>query len=41
LRAIVLKGAGIDAYGTELLALLAFATVVLTLASIRLRRQWT
>ena len=41
LRAIVLKGAGIDAYGTELLALLAFATVVLTLASIRLRKQWS
>ncbi len=40
LRAIMLKGAGIEVYRTELAALLAFAVVVLTLASVRLRRQW-
>jgi ABC-2 type transport system permease protein len=40
LRGIVLKGAGLAAYGTDLLALAVFAFVVLTLASIRLRRQW-
>jgi ABC-2 type transport system permease protein len=40
LRGIVLKGAGLHAYGTELLALTAFALVVMTLASIRLGRQW-
>ena len=41
LRGIVLKGAGLAAYGVELLALTAFAVVVLTLASVRLRRQWS
>jgi ABC-2 type transport system permease protein len=41
LRGIVLKGAGMAAYGADLLALTAFAGVVLTLASIRLRRQWS
>src|ERR671920_153437 len=40
LRGIVLKGAGIQAYGGELLALAAFAAVVMALASIRLGRQW-
>jgi ABC-2 type transport system permease protein len=40
LRGIVLKGAGLHAYGTELLALTAFALVVMALASIRLGRQW-
>jgi ABC-2 type transport system permease protein len=40
LRGIVLKGAGLQAYGTELLALAAFALVVMALASIRLGRQW-
>jgi ABC-2 type transport system permease protein len=40
LRAIVLKGAGLDAFWIELAALTAFAVVVLTLASVRLRRQW-
>lgn len=40
LRAIVLKGAGLDAFWVDLVALLAFAIVVLTLASVRLRRQW-
>jgi len=41
LRAIVLKGARIDAFWIELAALAAFATVVLTLAAARLRRQWS
>ena len=41
LRAIVLKGARIDAFRIELAALAAFATVVLTLAAARLRRQWS
>ena len=40
LRAIVLKGVGFDVVWPELAALLMFATVVLTLASVRLRRQW-
>ena len=40
LRGVVLKGAGIEAFGTELAALTAFALVVLALASVRLRRQW-
>jgi ABC-2 type transport system permease protein len=40
LRGIVLKGAGLRAYGTELVALMVFALVVMALASIRLRRQW-
>jgi len=41
LRAIVLKGARIEAFWIELAALAAFATVVLTLAAARLRRQWS
>jgi ABC-2 type transport system permease protein len=40
LRGIVLKGAGLDAFWIELAALTVFAVVVLTLASVRLRRQW-
>jgi ABC-2 type transport system permease protein len=40
LRGIVLKGAGLTAFWTELVALAVFAIVVLTLASVRLRRQW-
>jgi ABC-2 type transport system permease protein len=40
LRAIVLKGVGIAAYWQELAALALFATVILGLASLRLRRQW-
>jgi ABC-2 type transport system permease protein len=40
LRGIVLKGAGLEAYGAELLALTAFALAVLGLASVRLGRQW-
>ena len=41
LRGIVLKGARLDAFWVELVALALFAVAVLTLASIRLRRQWT
>ena len=41
LRAIVLKGARLDAFWIELVALAVFATVVLTLAAVRLRRQWS
>jgi ABC-2 type transport system permease protein len=40
LRTIVLKGAGPSVYWIELAALAAFAIVVLTLASVRLHRQW-
>ena len=40
LRGVVLKGAGIRAFGVELAALAAYAFVVLTLAAVRLRRQW-
>jgi len=40
LRAIVLKGAGLEAFATELVALAIFATVMLTLTSLRLARQW-
>ncbi len=41
LRGVVLKGAGLATYGVELLALTVFAVVVLGLASVRLRRQWS
>jgi ABC-2 type transport system permease protein len=41
LRGVVLKGAGIGAFAVELAALTAYAFVVLTLASVRLRRQWS
>jgi ABC-2 type transport system permease protein len=40
LRAIVLKGASLMSFWTELVALGAFAAAMLTLASIRLRREW-
>jgi len=40
LRAIVLKGAGIKAFWSDLAALAAFAAAVLALAAVRLRRQW-
>ena len=40
LRAIVLKGAGLHAYWTDLAALAVFALLTLTLASMRLRHQW-
>lgn len=41
LRGVVLKGAGIAAFAADLAALAVFAVVVLALASVRLRRQWT
>jgi ABC-2 type transport system permease protein len=41
LRAIVLKGAGIQVYWTALVALALFAVAVLTVASVRLQRQWS
>ena len=40
LRAIVLKGVGIQLFWADLAALLIYALLVLTLASVRLRRQW-
>jgi len=40
LRAIVLKGASIAAFWEDMVALAIFATVALTLASLRLRREW-
>jgi ABC-2 type transport system permease protein len=41
LRAIVLKGAAVSTFWTQLVALALFALVMLTLASRRLKRQWT
>lgn len=41
LRAIVLKGADLAAFWQDLVALAIFATVALTLASLRLRREWS
>ena len=40
LRAIVLKGADITAFWQDMMALAIFATVALSLASLRLRREW-
>jgi ABC-2 type transport system permease protein len=40
LRAIVLKGADLSAFWQDLVALAIFATVALTLAALRLRREW-
>jgi drug efflux transport system permease protein len=40
LRSIVLKGADLGAFWIDLVWLAVFATLVLTLASVRLRRQW-
>jgi ABC-2 type transport system permease protein len=40
LRAIVLKGVGPSMFWEDLVALVAFAVVILGLASLRLRRQW-
>jgi len=40
LRAIVLKGAGMMAFWQDLAALTIFAAVALSLASLRLRREW-
>ena len=41
LRAIVLKGVGILAFWQDLVLLSVFATVILGLASLRLRREWS
>jgi ABC-2 type transport system permease protein len=40
LRAVVLKGAGLAAFWEDLAALAVFAVVMLTLASVRLSREW-
>jgi ABC-2 type transport system permease protein len=40
LRSIVLKGVGLAVFWQELLALVIFATIVLSLASLRLKREW-
>ncbi len=40
LRAIVLKGADLLAFWSDLVALAIFALVMLTLASVRLKREW-
>lgn len=40
LRGIVLKGVGLGVIWPELLSLAVFSTIVLLLASVRLRRQW-
>ncbi len=41
LRGIMLKGAGLEAFGGQLAALAVFAAVVLALASVRLRHEWS
>ena len=41
LRAIVLKGADVTAFWQQLMALAIFATVATTMASLRLRREWS
>ena len=40
LRAIVLKGVGISFFWQDIVALMVFAAIVLSLASLRLRREW-
>ena len=40
LRAIVLKGAGIEAFWQDVVALAIFGTIALSLASLRLKREW-
>jgi ABC-2 type transport system permease protein len=40
LRAIVLKGAGLPVFWTELAALAVYAAFMLMMASRRLKRQW-
>jgi ABC-2 type transport system permease protein len=40
LRGIILKGVGVTAFWQDLVALAIFATAILALASLRLRRQW-
>jgi ABC-2 type transport system permease protein len=41
LRGIVLKGVGVAVFWQELAALVVFAGVVLALASLRLKREWS
>jgi ABC-2 type transport system permease protein len=41
LRGIVLKGAGVETFWIELVALALYAALMLALASVRLRRQWS
>ena len=41
LRAVVLKGAGIEAFWQDLAALAIFATIALGLAAVRLAREWS
>lgn len=40
LRGIVLKGVGLEVFWRDLAALVVFATAVLALASLRLKREW-
>jgi ABC-2 type transport system permease protein len=40
LRGIVLKGVGPEVFWRDLLALVAFATIIIGLASLRLKREW-
>jgi ABC-2 type transport system permease protein len=40
LRSVVLKGVGIEAFASDLVALVVFAAVMVGLASIRLAREW-
>ena len=40
LRGVVLKGADIAVFWQDLVALAVFATVVLGLTALRLRREW-
>jgi ABC-2 type transport system permease protein len=40
LRAIVLKGVGLAVFWHDILALVIFAAIVLSLASLRLKREW-
>jgi len=41
LRGIVLKGVGLDVVWQQLVALSIYSTIVLGLASVRLKRQWS
>jgi ABC-2 type transport system permease protein len=40
LRAIVLKGVGLAMFWRDIVALVVFAALVLSLAALRLRREW-
>jgi len=40
LRGIVLKGVGVEVLWQELAALVVFATIIMALASLRLKREW-